>query len=427
MSDKKISTKCVQGGYQPKNGEPRQLPIIQSTTFKYDKSQDMADLFDLKASGYFYTRLQNPTNDSTAGKICELEGGSAAMLTASGQAASFFSVFNIAQAGDHVVASSELYGGTFNLFDVTMRKMGIDFTFISPDASEEELRAAFQDNTKCYFGESVCNPSLAILDFELVTRVAHEHGVPVIIDNTFPTPVNFRPFEHGVDIVVHSTTKYMDGHGSSVGGAIVDSGNFPWDDHADKFPGLTIPDESYHGLTYTDAFGQEGAYITKATAQLMRDLGVIPSPFNAYLLNMNLEDLHLRVARHVENAQKVAEFLEGRDDIEFVNYPGLSSNKYYERAQKYMPNGTSGVIGIGIKGGREEAEKFLNSLEMVSIATHVADARSCALHPASATHRQLDDQALADAGVAPNLVRLSCGIEDADDIIADVKQALESL
>ncbi|MBE6948467.1 MAG: O-acetylhomoserine aminocarboxypropyltransferase/cysteine synthase [Ruminococcaceae bacterium] len=421
-----IDTKCIQAGYTPKNGEPRVIPIIQSTTFKYDKSEDMAKLFDLEASGYFYSRLQNPTCDYVAAKICALEGGTAAMLTSSGQAASFFSVFNIASCGDHVVASSAIYGGTFNLFNVTMRRMGIDFTFVNPDCTEEELRAAFKPNTKACFAETISNPSLTVLDFELFAKVAHENGVPLIIDNTFATPINCRPFEHGADIVIHSTTKYMDGHATSVGGVIVDSGKFDWDAYADKFPGLTTPDESYHGLTYTKSFGKEGAYITKATAQLMRDLGSSPAPQNAFLLNLGLESLHVRVPKHCANATAVAEYLEKHDEVAWVHYPSLPNNKYYDRVQKYMPNGTCGVISFGLKGGRERAEKFMMNLKLACVVTHVADARTCILHPASATHRQLTDEELVACGVSPDLMRLSVGIEDARDIIADIENAIEA-
>ena len=420
-------TKCIQAGYTPKNGESRMIPIIQSTTFKYDTSEDMGKLFDLEASGYFYTRLQNPTNDMVAAKIAALEGGTAAMLTSSGQAASFFSVFNIAGQGDHIISSSSIYGGTFNLFNVTMKRMGIDFTFVDPDCTEEELQAAFRPNTKAVFGESIANPALTVFDFEKFAKVAHANGVPLIIDNTFPTPINCRPFEWGADIVVHSTTKYMDGHDTGVGGCIVDSGRFDWTAHADKFPGLTTPDESYHGITYTEKFGLEGAYITKATAQLMRDLGSIQSPQNAFYLNLGLESLAVRMKRHCENAQKVAEFLETRPEVTWVNYPGLPSNKYYERARKYMPDGTCGVISFGVKGGRKAAEEFMKHLKVGMIATHVADAHTCVLHPASSTHRQLSDEELVAAGVGPDLIRLSVGIENIDDIIEDLTQALESI
>ena len=420
----KQETKCIQAGYEPKNGEPRMIPIIQSTTFKYDTSEDMGKLFDLEVSGYFYTRLQNPTNDMVAAKICALEGGTAAMLTSSGQAATFYAIFNLAGAGDHVVASSTIYGGSFNLFNVTMRRMGIEFTFVDPDCSDEELEAAFRPNTKAVFGETIANPALIVFDIERFARAAHAHGVPLIIDNTFATPINCQPFKWGADIVTHSTTKYMDGHDATVGGCIVDSGNFDWAAHADKFPGLTTPDESYHGITYVERFGKEGAFITKATAQLMRDLGAIPSPMNAYLLNLGLESLAVRMQRHCENAQKCAEFLEASDKVAWVNFPGLPGNKYYERAQKYMPNGTCGVISFGIKGGRPAAEKFMKKLQVAIIATHVADAHTCVLHPASSTHRQMTDEELAAAGVPADLVRLSVGIENVDDIIDDLRQAL---
>ena len=417
-------TVCVQGGYTPGNGEPRQVPIIQSTTFKYATSEDMGKLFDLEASGYFYSRLQNPTCDTVAAKICALEGGTAAMLTSSGQAASFYAIFNIASCGDHIVSSSTIYGGTYNLFAVTMKRMGIDFTFVAPDCTKEELDAAFRPNTKAVFGETVANPALTVLDFEKFASAAHSHGVPLIVDNTFATPVNCRPFEWGADIVTHSTTKYMDGHATSVGGAIVDSGNFDWEAHADKFPGLTQPDESYHGLTYTKAFGKM-AYMTKATAQLMRDLGSIQSPQNSFLLNLGLETLHLRVPRHCENAQKVAEWLEANPKVKWVNYCGLKSSKYYDLAQKYMPNGSCGVIAFGLNGTREEAIEFMDRLKFICIVTHVADARTCVLHPASHTHRQLTDEQLREAGVAPDLIRLSVGIENVNDIIADIEQALQ--
>lgn len=423
----KQETKCIQSGYQPKNGESRMIPIIQSTTFKYDTSEDMGKLFDLQAEGYFYTRLQNPTNDMVAAKICDLEGGSAAMLTSSGQAATFLAVFNIATAGDHVIASSAIYGGSFNLFNVTMRKMGIDFTFVEPDCSDEELEAAFKPNTKCVFGETIANPSLVVFDIERFTKAAHAHGVPLIIDNTFATPINCRPFEWGADIVTHSTTKYMDGHDVAVGGCIVDSGHFDWMAHVDKFPGLTTPDESYHGITYAEQFGQGGAYITKATAQLMRDLGPIQSPQNAFYLNMGLESLAVRMPRHCQNAQTVAEFLENHPMVTWVNYPGLKSNKYYERAKKYMQNGSCGVISFGVKGGRKAAEEFMKHLKVAMIATHVADAHTCVLHPASSTHRQLSDEELIACGVTPDLIRLSCGIENVDDIIDDLNQALASI
>lgn len=423
----KQETKCIQSGYQPKNGESRMIPIIQSTTFKYDTSEDMGKLFDLQAEGYFYTRLQNPTNDMVAAKICDLEGGSAAMLTSSGQAATFLAVFNIATAGDHVIASSAIYGGSFNLFNVTMRKMGIDFTFVEPDCCDEELEAAFKPNTKCVFGETIANPSLVVFDIERFAKAAHAHGVPLIIDNTFATPINCRPFEWGADIVTHSTTKYMDGHDVAVGGCIVDSGHFDWMAHVDKFPGLTTPDESYHGITYAEQFGQGGAYITKATAQLMRDLGPIQSPQNAFYLNMGLESLAVRMPRHCQNAQTVAEFLENHPMVTWVNYPGLKSNKYYERAKKYMPNGSCGVISFGVKGGRKAAEEFMKHLKVAMIATHVADAHTCVLHPASSTHRQLSDEELIACGVTPDLIRLSCGIENVDDIIDDLNQALASI
>ena len=425
MKEKRIETKCVQGGYTPNNGEPRQIPIVQSTTFKYDTSEDMGKLFDLEAEGYFYSRLQNPTNDSVARKICELEGGTAAMLTSSGQAASFYSVFNIANCGDHVVASSTIYGGTYNLFAVTMKKMGIDFTFVDPDCSEEELDAAFRPNTKAVFGETVANPALIVLDIEKFAKAAHSHGVPLIIDNTFATPINCRPFEWGADIVTHSTTKYMDGHGAAVGGCIVDSGNFDWMAHADKFPGLCTPDESYHGITYAEKFGNAGAYITKATAQLMRDLGSIQSPQNAFLLNLGLESLHVRVKRHCENALAVARFLESSDMVTWVNYPGLEGNKYHALAEKYLPNGVCGVVSFGIRGGRTAAEKFMKNLRLAAIETHVADARSCCLHPASSTHRQLSDEELKSSGVPADLIRFSCGIENAQDLIDDIEQALK--
>lgn len=423
----KIETICVQGGYTPKNGEPRQVPIIQSTTFKYDTSEDMGKLFDLEASGYFYTRLQNPTNDHVANKICQLEGGTAAMLTSSGQAANFFSIFNIAGQGDHIVSSSAIYGGTYNLFAVTMKRMGIEFTFISPDSTDEEIDAAFRPNTKALFGETVSNPSVAVLDIERFAARAHAHGVPLIIDNTFATPVNCRPFEWGADIVTHSTTKYLDGHGSAVGGCIVDSGKFDWTKYPEKFPGLCTPDESYHGVTYTERFGLAGAFITKATAQLMRDFGSIQSPQNAFLLNLGLESLHVRMQRHCENAQKVAEFLKGDDRVSWVTYCGLEGDKYHELAKKYLPNGSCGVVSFGVKGGRKAAENFMKHLKVFAIETHVADARSCCLHPASATHRQMNDDELKAAGVSPDLVRMSVGIENADDLIADIKQALDAV
>lgn len=419
----KPETICVQAGWEPKKGEPRVLPIYQSTTFRYETSDQMARLFDLEESGYFYTRLQNPTNDSVAAKIAALEGGVAAMLTSSGQSANFYAIFNICSAGDHIVSASTIYGGTFNLFGVTMKKLGIEVTFVDPDGSEEEISKAFQPNTKALFGETISNPGLNVLDIEKFARIAHSNGVPLIVDNTFATPINCRPFEWGADIVVHSTTKYMDGHATSVGGAIVDSGNFDWDAHADKFPGLTQPDDSYHGLTYTKSFGKN-AYITKATVQLMRDLGSVQSPFNAFLLNIGLETLHLRVPQHCRNAQKVAEYLEQNDKVAWVNYSGLKSSKYYDLAQKYLPNGSCGVIAFGLKGGRDVAIKFMDSLKLAAIVTHVADARTCVLHPASHTHRQLSDEQLIEAGVAPDLIRFSVGIENADDIIADIEQAL---
>ena len=417
-------TKCIQAGYEPKNGESRMIPIVQSTTFKYDTSEDMGKLFDLEASGYSYTRLQNPTNDYVAAKIAALEGGTAAMLTSSGQAANMFAIFNLATCGDHVISSSSIYGGTFNLFNVTMRKMGIDFTFISPDCTEEELEAAFKPNTKAVFGETIANPALTVFDFEKFSKAAHKHGVPLVVDNTFATPINCRPFEWGVDIVTHSTTKYMDGHDVAVGGCIVDSGKFDWMAHADKFPGLCTPDESYHGITYAEKFGKEGAFSTKCTAQLMRDLGCIQAPQNAFYLNLGLESLAVRMPRHCENAQKVAEFLQGNDKVAWITYPGLKGDKYYERAQKYMPGGTCGVISFGVKGGRKAAEEFMRKLKVAMIATHVADAHTCVLHPASSTHRQLTDEELVAAGVGPDLIRLSVGLENADDIIDDLKQAL---
>ena len=420
-------TQCVQGGYTPSNGEPRQIPIIQSTTFKYATSEDMGKLFDLEASGYFYSRLQNPTCDTVAAKICELEGGTAAMLTSSGQAASFYAIFNIASCGDHVVSSSTIYGGTYNLFAVTMKRMGIDFTFVDPDCTPEELNAAFRPNTKAVFGETIANPALTVLDFEKFANAAHSHGVPFIVDNTFATPVNCRPFEHGADIVTHSTTKYMDGHGAAVGGCIVDSGKFDWTKYPEKFPGLCTPDESYHGVTYTERFGLGGAYITKATAQLMRDFGSVQSPQNAFILNLGLESLHLRMKRHCENGLAVAKALKADDRIAWVNYPNLEGDKYYELAQKYLPNGSCGVVSFGVKGGRKAAEAFMKGLKIAAIETHVADARTCCLHPASATHRQMNDEELAAAGVSPDLVRFSCGLEDAEDLIADIKQALDNI
>ena len=426
MSKLHIGSKCLQEGWKPKNGEPRQVPIIQSTTFKYESSAEMGKLFDLEASGYFYTRLQNPTNDFVAAKIAALEGGVAAMLTSSGQAANFFAIFNICGAGDHFISTSTIYGGTFNLFAVTMKKLGIECTFVDPDASIEELQKEFKPNTKCVFAETISNPSLIVCDLEKFAKLAHDNGVPLIVDNTFATPINCRPFEFGVDIVTHSTTKYIDGHANTVGGAIVDSGKFDWDKYADKFPGLTTPDDSYHGITYTEKFGK-GAYITKATAQLMRDLGSIQSPMNAFLINTGLETLHLRMPRHVENATKVAEFLKNNDKIGWVNYPGLEGDKYYEIAKKYMPNGTCGVIAFGVKGGRDAAEKFMSALRLCTIATHVADAKTCILHPANATHRQLTDEQLTACGISPDLIRLSVGIEDVRDIIADIENALNQL
>lgn len=426
MSTYKIGTKCVQSGYTPKNGEPRILPITQSTTFKYESSEEMGKLFDLEANGYFYTRLQNPTNDAVAAKICDLEGGVAAMLTSSGQAASFFSMVNIASAGDHIIASAAIYGGTFNLLDVTMRKMGYDITFISPDSTEEEILAAAKPNTKCVFAETLSNPALVVLDIETFANAAHKIGVPLIVDNTFPTPINCRPFEFGADIVTHSTTKYMDGHAATVGGCIVDSGNFDWTKYADKFPGLCTPDMSYHGITYTERFGK-GAYITKATAQMMRDLGSIQAPMNAFLLNLGLETLALRVKQHCANAQKVAEYLENHPKVSWVSYPGLPSNKYYALAQKYLPNGSSGVVSFGVVGGREAATRVMDNMQMAAIVTHVADSRTCLLHPASTTHRQLTDEQLEACGVSPELIRLSVGIEDVDDIIADLEQSLAKL
>ena len=427
MKKQAIETLCVQGGYCPGNGEPRQVPIIQSTTFKYDTSEDMGKLFDLEASGYFYSRLQNPTCDTVAAKICALEGGSAAMLTSSGQAANFFAVFNIASCGDHVIASSAIYGGTYNLFAVTMKKMGVDFTFVSPDCTEEELQAAFRPNTKLVFGETVANPAIKVLDIEKFAKVAHRNGVPLIIDNTFATPVNCRPFEWGADIVTHSTTKYMDGHGATVGGAIIDSGKFDWTKHADKFPGLCTPDESYHGVTYTERFGIGGAFITKATAQLMRDFGCVQSPHDAYLLNLGLESLHVRMQRHCETALKVARFLESNEHISWVKYPDLPGDEDYELAKKYLPNGSCGVVSFGVKGGRKAAEAFMKHLKLAAIETHVADARTCCLHPASSTHRQMNDSELEAAGVSPDLVRMSCGLENADELIADIAQALNEV
>ncbi len=427
MSDYKMNTKCVQSGYRPGNGEPRQIPIVQSTTFKYDTSEDMGKLFDLEASGYFYTRLQNPTNDYVAAKIADMEGGTAAMLTSSGQAANFFALFNICQAGDHIVSSSSIYGGTFNLISVTMAKMGIEATFVSPDCTEEELNAAFKENTKAVFGETIANPALTVLDIEKFAKAAHAHHVPLIVDNTFPTPVNCRPIEWGADIVTHSTTKYMDGHGAAVGGAIVDSGNFDWMANAEKFPGLCTPDDSYHGITYAEKFGKEGAFITKCTAQLMRDLGCIQSPQHAFILNLGLESLHVRMPRHVENGQAVAEFLEKQPQVAYVNYPGLESDKYHECAMKYMPKGGCGVVSFELKGGRKAAETFMKHLKLAAIETHVADARTCCLNPATSTHRQMNDEQLAAAGVPAGLVRISCGLEDKEDLIADLAQALAQI
>lgn len=424
MAEKfKPETLCVQAGWTPKKGEPRVLPIYQSTTFKYETSEQMARLFDLEDSGYFYTRLQNPTNDAVAAKICALEGGVGAMLTSSGQAANFYAVFNICEAGDHLVCSSAIYGGTYNLFDVTMRKFGIDVTFVSPDADEAEIASKFQPNTKALFGETVSNPSLEVLDIEKFARIAHQHGVPLIVDNTFPTPINCRPFEWGADIVVHSTSKYMDGHATCIGGCIVDSGNFDWEAQADKFPGLCTPDASYHGLTYSRSFGKM-AYITKATAQLMRDLGSTQSPQNAFLLNLGLETLHLRMPQHCKNAQQIAEYLSANEQVAWVNYSGLPDNKYYPLAQKYLPNGSCGVVSFGLKGGREESIRFMDALKLIAIVTHVADARTCVLHPASHTHRQMTDEQLLEAGVRPDLIRLSVGIENAEDLIQDIEQAL---
>ena len=423
----RIETKCVQSGYTPGNGEPRQIPIVQSTTFKYSTSEAMGRLFDLEDSGYFYSRLQNPTCDAVAAKICDLEGGTAAMLTSSGQSANFYAVFNIAGNGDHVVSSASIYGGTYNLFAVTMKRMGVDFTFISPDCTDEELEAAFRPNTKAVFGETIANPALTVFDIERFANAAHAHGVPLIVDNTFATPINCRPFEWGADIVTHSTTKYMDGHGAAVGGAIVDAGRFDWIAHADKFPGMTTPDESYHGVTYAEKFGLGGAFITKCTVQLMRDFGSTPSPQSAFMLNLGLESLHVRMERHCENALKVAQFLEQHEKIAWVNYPGLASSPYHARAQKYMPKGTCGVVSFGVKGGREAASKFMQNLKIAAIETHVADARTCCLHPASTTHRQMNDAELVAAGVSGDLVRLSCGLESAEDLIEDIAQALERI
>jgi len=427
MSDYKINTKCVQAGYRPGNGEPRQIPIIQSTTFKYDTSEDMGKLFDLEENGYFYTRLQNPTNDMVAAKIAELEGGTAAMLTSSGQAANFFALFNICECGSHIVASSSIYGGTFNLISVTMAKMGIEVTFVSPDCTEEELHAAFRDNTTAVFGETIANPALTVLDIEKFAKAAHAHGVPLIVDNTFPTPVNCRPIQWGADIVTHSTTKYMDGHGAAIGGVIVDSGKFDWMAHAEKFPGLCTPDESYHGIIYAEKFGKEGAFITKCTSQVMRDLGSIQSPHHAFLLNLGLESLHVRMPRHVENGQAVAEYLEKQSKVTFVNYPGLPSNKYYTLAQKYLGNGGCGVVSFELKGGRTAAETFMKNLKLAAIETHVADARTCCLNPATSTHRQMTDEQLEAAGIPAGLIRISCGLEDKEDLIADLAQALDAI
>ena len=427
MSKYRIETECVQGGYTPGNGEPRQVPIIQSTTFRYGSSADMGKLFDLEASGYFYSRLQNPTCDYVAAKIAALEGGTAAMLTSSGQAASFYAIFNLASAGDHIVSSSTIYGGTYNLFAVTMKRMGIEFTFVDPDCSDEVLEAAFRPNTKAVFGETIANPALTVLDIEKFAKAAHAHGVPLIIDNTFATPVNCRPFEWGADIVTHSTTKYMDGHGAAVGGCIVDSGKFDWLAHADKFPGLTTPDDSYHGVTYAERFGLEGAFITKATAQLMRDFGSIQSPQNAFLLNLGLESLHVRMPRHCENGLAVAKYLSTHEKINWVNYPNLPGTKYYDLAMKYLPNGSCGVVSFGVKGGRAAAEAFMGNLKLAAIETHVADARTCCLHPASATHRQMNDAELEAAGVSPDLVRFSCGLESSADLIEDIEQALAKI
>lgn len=427
MKQTSIGTRCVQGGYRPGNGEPRQVPIIQSTTFKYDTGDAMGRLFDLEDNGYFYSRLQNPTSDTVAAKICQLEGGTAAMLTSSGMAANFLAVFNICGCGDHLVASSAIYGGTYNLFAVTMKRMGVEVTFVAPDASEVELNAAFRPNTKAVFGETIANPALKVLDIEKFAKAAHDHGCPLIIDNTFPTPVNCRPFEWGADIVTHSTTKYMDGHGSAVGGAMIDSGKFDWTAYADKYPGLCTPDDSYHGVTYTERFGLEGAYITKATAQLMRDLGVTPAPISSYILNLGLESLHVRMKRHCENAMAVAEYLEGHEKVSWVTYPKLKSCKDYELAEKYLPDGACGVVSFGVKGGREAAGKFMENLNIIAIETHVADARSCCLHPATTTHRQMNDEELVAAGVVPDLVRVSLGLEDAADLIADIEQALAAI
>lgn len=425
--EKSLYTKCIQSGYEPKNGEPRQIPIIQSTTFKYDKSEEMGALFDLEKTGYFYSRLQNPTNDFVASKIAALEGGTAAMLTSSGQAANFFSIFNICEVGSHIVASTAIYGGTFNLIAITLKKMGIDSTFVNPDASEEEISKAFKPNTRAMFGETIANPALTVLDIEKFAKVAHSHNVPLIVDNTFPTPINCRPIEWGADIVTHSTTKYLDGHGSCIGGVIVDSGNFDWMAHKEMYPGLTTPDESYHGIVYAEKFGQAGAFITKATTQLMRDLGSIQAPMQAYILNLGIESLHVRMPRHVENGQAVAEFLEKQEKVLSVNYPTLKSNKYYELSKKYLPNGGCGVVSCELKGGRTAAEKFMKALKVFTIETHVADARSCCLNPATSTHRQLTDEQLKAAGIPAGLIRFSCGLEDKNDLIADLKQALENI
>ncbi len=427
MSEYKTGTKCVQAGYTPGNGQPRQIPIIQSTTFRYETGEDMGKLFDLEASGYFYSRLQNPTNDMVAAKIAQLEGGAAAMLTSSGQAANFMALFNICECGSHIVSSSSIYGGTFNLISVTMAKMGVKVTFVSPDCTEEDLEEAFQDNTRAVFGESIANPALTVLDIEKFARAAHRHGVPLVVDNTFPTPVNCRPIEWGADIVTHSTTKYMDGHGAAIGGAIVDGGRFDWMAHADKFPGLCTPDESYHGVTYAERFGREGAFITKCTSQLMRDLGCVQAPQNAFYLNLGLESLHVRMPRHVENGQAAAEFLAEHPKVSYVNYPGLPSDRYYEPARKYMPRGGCGVVSFELKGGRRAAETFMTRLKLASIETHVADARTCCLNPASTTHRQMTEQQLLEAGVPAGLVRMSCGLEDKEDLIADLAQALEAI
>ncbi|MCI8770706.1 MAG: O-acetylhomoserine aminocarboxypropyltransferase/cysteine synthase [Lachnospiraceae bacterium] len=427
MKEYRMDTQCVQAGYTPGNGEPRQIPIIQSTTFKYATSEDMGKLFDLEESGYFYSRLQNPTNDYVAAKIAKLEGGTAGMLTSSGQAANFFALFNICECGSHIVASSSIYGGTFNLISVTMAKMGIEVTFVSPDSTEEELDAAFQENTRAVFGETIANPALTVLDLEKFAKAAHKHGVPFIVDNTFPTPVNCRPIEWGADIVTHSTTKYMDGHGAAVGGAIVDSGKFDWMAYAEKFPGLCTPDESYHGITYAEKFGKEGAFITKCTAQLMRDLGCVQSPQSAFMLNLGLESLHVRMPRHVENGQAVAEFLQKQPQVAYVNYSGLPDNPYYEIAKKYLPNGGCGVVSFELKGGREAAERFMKRLQLAAIETHVADARTCCLNPATSTHRQMNDEQLKEAGIPAGLIRMSCGLEDKEDLIEDLAQALDCI